>query len=343
MPQPAVDRRVIALAVGVPLTVLVLMVGLSLRDGGQGQPPDGDDTTSSTTAAGSEGPPPAIDEEWNDDLVTVVEPLGTVLTDLAATVDAWSTGAVDDEELDAVLDRVTPVVAAVRTAAGELAVHPQDPLARPLVVGMADLYGGAVEAHRFALATTGDLRTQYDHLGRRLRILADRLFDRARERTAAPVDAGPDVSFVLPAEVPDWERLEIAAGPPLVAVDPNQSDELPLGREDERPSQGEPAWQRDLAAIGAPSVDDVQAAAGDVDALDRLARGLVAAAEALRTVPVPDGDRGRADRVALGWLVRADAARAAQLLALGGPAVDGGERLVELLLDVSATAALAPR
>lgn len=333
------DLRVIALGVGLPLLVVLVAFVFSLRDGPDSEP----DASTTTTAPAAGAADPTVDEQWNEALATTLTPLSTVLVDLASTVDAWSTGRATDDELRSLLDRVGPVVDSVRRGAADLADHPDDRLAKPLVVTMSELYVRSVDAHDHALASTGEIRTQWDRLGRRLRILADRIFDRARERTMAEVDRGPDVSVVLPAEVPDWERLEIAAGPPLVDVDPNRSDEFPLGREDDRATQTEAAWRRQITAIDAPTSGDVRAAADDVSSLDALARRLVAAAEALRTVAVPDGDRGRADRVALGWLVRADAARAAQLDALDGRADDRTAALVESLLAVSSEAALSPR
>jgi hypothetical protein len=333
-----VDRRVIFAGVGIPIAALAVAVAASV--GGGDDPVAAPTATVSTALDGPDTtvPPATVDEEWNEALVAALEPLGGVLVELASSVDAWSQGGLGDDELGLVVDRARPVVASVREGAAAIERHPDDPLARPLIEQMAELYVASVDAHGSALTADGALRGQYDLLGRRLRILADRVFDRARERTSAPVDPGPDITLVLPAEVPDWERLEVAAGPPLEGTDPNRSGELPREREDERSSQEEVTWLDDVEALAAPTVGEVRAAFGDVERLGDLARRLVGAAEGLRDVPVPDDDRGRADRVALGWLIRADGARAAQLAALD----DRRPGLADAVLAVSDDPVFAP-
>lgn len=290
-------------------------------------------TTTSTTSRDGASTTVAIDEEWNDSLAGALRPLADVLPNYARDVDAWSTGEMSASDLTATLDTVEPIVRRVRDSVDDLEAHPRDPLARPLVVHSADLYVIALRAHRIALETSGDISMQYDHLGRRLRILGDRIFDRARERTAAPVDPGEGVTLELPAEVPDWTRVGVAVGPPLEAEDTNQDGALPRQREEERSSQSESDWLDAVADLNAPEPEEVRSARGDEAALAEHARALVAAAEALRDVPVPEHDRGRADRLALGWLVLADAARSAQLETLTGH----GTALVDVLLEMAAT------
>lgn len=325
---------VVVLGVGIPLVALGLVVTVALWPGD-----DGAGGGASTTTAPPATPEPRIDAAWNGDVAAAFQPLEDVLVELASSVDRRATGAASDAELAASLDRIRPHVVAVRDAVAELEPHPGDALAQPLVATSAELYVHAVDAHTASLeAGTPDLSRELDKLGRRLRILADRIFDRARERTSAPVDLGDDVRVVRPAEVPDWERLELAAGPPLERVDPNRPDELPLERRTDRLSQPEQDWLAVVRDLDAPTAADVRSAGGDD--LAPLARRLVAAAEALRDVPVPGGDRGRADRLALGWLLRADAARAAQVADIE-PAVPGLEQLAASVLALSATHALS--
>ena len=327
-----IDRRVIAGAVAVPLVALAVVVAVAAGGGsGDGSAP----TTSQVT-----GPAASVDEAWNDALAGAFAPLRGSLVELASSAEAHSAGELDDAGLGAVLDRLEPVVASVHDAVGDLEPHRVDSLAGPLVTATAELYVLAVDAHRASLAVDGGAAVQYDRLGRRLRILGDRIFDRARERTSTPVDPGPDVRLVRPAEVPAWERLELAAGPPLEPTDRNRSDEAPLARQDRRATQPEAAWRARVERLDVPAAE-VRGAAGDPGALAEVARKLVGAAEALRHEPVPDGDRGRADRLALGWLVRADAARAAQLAVLAPTPAGAGARLGERLLALSEEPALA--
>lgn len=324
------DRRVIALGVGIPAGILVAVLVVSFLAGGGG----GAGPTVTTTTADV-----AVDEGWDRAVAEAFEPLVEVLPQYARAVDEWATGQRTRDELAAVLDEVEPVVAEVATAAGSLPAHRRDELARPLVADAAGLYVQAVAAHRAAVAATdGAVAEQWDRLGRRLRILGDRTFDRARERTSAPLDPGEGVELRLPAEVPDFDRLELAVGPPLEPEDTNVADVLPRLRADARESQREADWLDAVAALDAPAPADVEAALGDVEQLATLARRLVEAAESLRDEPVPDGDRGRADRLALGWLVLADAARAGQLAALSGTPSDVPAALVDRAAGAGFTA-----
>lgn len=329
------DRRVIAAAIAVPVLAVVVLVGVSVIGG------DDERAAPETTTTTASAPQARIDDPWNDALAAAVAPIGESLPALAAGVDQWSTGGIDDAGLAALLDRVGPMIEAVAGDAAALPPHPDDPLAQPLVERSTELYVLSVDAHRAVLDLDDpDLRREHDRLGRRLRILGDRTFDRARERTAAPVDPGPNVDLVLPSEVPDWTRLELAAGPPLEATDPNVTDEEPLARTDERANQAADDWLEAVEALDVPTVDGVLGAFGDPGQLGALARAAVSAAEELRTIPVPAGDRGRADRVGLGWLLRADGARAAQLADLSGR--EATLTLAERILAVGADRVFDP-
>lgn len=337
--SPAVRPGIVALGVGIPLAALALAVAVLVGGDGDDPAAPASTTTATTTATSTAGPEARIDESWNRALEAAVRPLDGVLVELASTVDRHSTGAATAQELAATLERVRPVVMDVRDDVAELPAHPDDPLATSLVATTAQLYVHAVEAHTASLtAGAADVGDELDKLGRRLRILADRVFDRARERTSAPVELGDDVRLVRPAEVPDWERLELAAGPPLEPTDPNRPGDLPRERQERRRSQPVGDWSAAVEELDAPTAAAVRSA--PVEELPGLARRLIAAAEALRDVAVPDGDRGRADRVALGWLLRADAARAAQLSELG-PDVPGLDALAASLLELSSIPALS--
>jgi hypothetical protein len=328
----APDRRVIALAVGIPLAILAVVAGAVLLDGGSEPEPAAPTSTATTTDA-------RVDVRWDDAVARAFEPLVDVLPEYARAVDAWSTGERTAEDLAEVLDRAEPVVLSVAEAARDVPVHPGAPLARPLVGDAADLYVHAVAAHRAALAVDDPaVAQQWDRLGRRLRIVGDRTFDRARELTAPPFEPSDGVELRLPAEVPDFDRLELAVGPPLEPSDTNIVDAVPRMRDQERPSQPAAAWRAAVEALEAPTVADVEAAVGDPDELGALARRLVSAAESLREEPVPDGDRGRADRTALRWLVLADAARAAQLVEIDGRI---GDDVSRALLGVAADGGLS--
>lgn len=155
---------------------------------------------------------------------------------------------------------------------------------------------------------SGPLRDQVGLLAQRVRQLGDRIFDRGRVLVDPAFGAEvPDVQINLPEEVPDWVAEGMAVGPPLDAA-PGPSAATPPLRAEARPTQPEDRWLAAVAAAGAPDRLDLH---GDLAA---QARAYVAAADALRDEPDPDGAAGR-ERSAvlrLGYLVKADAARAAQ-------------------------------
>jgi hypothetical protein len=319
-------RRAVAIA-GALLLVVGVAIGVAVtRTGGPA-------TRTST------GP---VDEAWDTSVEQALRPLNVALVELARAVDGRATGARSAADLQQVLADVRPKLVAVRDAAERLRPHRSDAGARTLVIDMADLYVLAADAHARSLEV-GDAAVahEYDLLGRRLRILGDRIFDRAHERTSAAPTSVPGVRLALPAEVPDWTRLEVAAGPPLEPVDANRSDALPLERTGDRASQPVVAWQARVRELAAPSADDVRAAGTDAAALASMARRLVGAADALRSEPVPAGDRGRADCLALGWLVRADGARAAQLAALAPDDRRAGQGISDALLVISSSPVLS--
>ena len=155
----------------------------------------------------------------------------------------------------------------------------------------------------------GDVRTQLDLLARRVRELADRVFDRGHAALAPYLgeQQSPDVEVRQPEEVPLWAEEGLAAGPPLDAAPPPAASSPPL-RQQTRPQESEAAWAKDVrAALNAKS------RAPDANRFGDLARRYVAAAEALRMRPDPKGQRDRSAVLRLGLLVDADGARAFQV------------------------------
>jgi hypothetical protein len=337
VPNRRVGPKRAAAIAGAALLAVAVAFGAT-RTGGSGARAG----SASVTAVAGADVSGRVDAEWDKSLEEALRPLNVALVDLARAVDAHATGARSAEDLQEVLADVRPKLVAVRDAAARLRPHRSDGDARTLVIHMADLYVLSADAHGRSLEV-GDaaLARQYDLLGRRLRILGDRIFDRAHERTSAAATSVPGLRLALPAEVPDWTRLEMAAGPPLEPADPNRSDALPLERRGDRTTQPVSAWQARVRELAAPSTDDVRAAGADAGALASLARRLVGAADALRSEPVPAGDSGRADCIALGWLVRADAARAGQLAVLAPDDRRAGQSISDALLVISGSPVLS--
>ncbi|HZQ27844.1 MAG TPA: hypothetical protein VFA94_09105 [Acidimicrobiales bacterium] len=256
---------------------------------------------------------------------------GTAITnqvlDMVKGADEWRSGqrATDQytAELATHLDEFRLVVTRVST----LRAFPFDERVVPLYQHSADLYVEAVRAYQAEVQTpAGPLRDQLDLLARRVRVLGDRVFDRGRALVHPYLHEAPNpnVNVQLPEEVPNWVDEGMAAGPPLDDTPPAPSSQPTLSQAD-RPQQSRDAWLKALRDARVPSGSELANVlrSGDATSLRDMARGLSAAAERLRPVPDPKGDREESERVRLGLLVQAESARTAQAAALAtGPAHD---------------------
>jgi hypothetical protein len=226
--------------------------------------------------------------------------------ELPAQARQWLAGALADDEYRAKIDRALGDATTTRDRVRALPAHAAD----ALYLASAELYVQHVRIHLATLdMAAGAERDQVVLLARRVRELGDRVFDRGHALVDPHFAADrPDVDVNLPEEVPDWVAEGMAAGPPLDGEPPPRASTPPL-REETRPTEPERAWLAAVAAAGAPEHLDLE---GD---LATQARAFVAAAERLRHEPDPDtsGGRERSAILRLGYLVDADAARAAQL------------------------------
>jgi hypothetical protein len=218
----------------------------------------------------------------------------------------WTVGAQSTDEFRATLAQRHQEFVDVKDRLDRLRDFPNSKLVRPLYLDSAQLYLETVNVYRAMTDTpAGDLRTQLDLMAKRLRALADRVFDRGHELVKPALGEKPDpnVDIRLPAEVPDWAAEGMAPGPPLDDPPPPPSEEPQL-RQTTRPDQPRDQWLAALRALDLPkpSLDDPK----------ETARRLVAAVARLGAVPDPKGDREESARIRLALLVQADAARAAQ-------------------------------
>lgn len=231
-------------------------------------------------------------------------PLGDTARELPDHTRRWLAGEVPEADYRRTLEAALQSAEDTRRNVELLPEHD----AQPLYLASAELY---VQYERVLVEAVdieaGPLRDQVVLLARRLRELADRVFDRGHHYIDPDFGADQgDIIINLPAEVPDWEAEGMASGPPL-DEEPGPSSFPPM-REDSRPTQAEADWLAAVDAAGAPDRLDLD---GDLAA---QARAYVGAAEALRDEPDPEVPEGR-ERSAvlrLSWLVKADAARAAQ-------------------------------
>jgi len=305
----------VVVAVGVAVGAIALVAWLQGDSGGGSS---SSSTTSSTlgTRARAEQ---AASKAWSTEAQAAFGGPGIAqrVTDLANGAHDWLAGTMSPADFKARLDDDLTAFGAARDAVAKLRPFPYDKRVTVIFGRTTALYVDTVRVYEAALSVpAGDVRTQYDLLARRLRLLGDRVFDRGQ----ALVDAHlhdtptPDVDIRRPEEVPNWVAEGLAAGPPLDAAPPPASSQPQL-RQATRPQQARTAWLKAVTNAAAPTADDVRAAIDSADSarLADLASRLVGAAEKLRNVPDPKGDREESARYRLSLLVLADAARTAQL------------------------------
>jgi hypothetical protein len=304
----------VVVAVGVAAGLIVLVAWLQGGNGGG----DHISTTTSSTLARRAAAERAASQAWSTEAQAAFGGPGIAqrVTDLANGAHDWLAGTMSASDFKLRLDDDLGAFRAAREAVGKLRPYPYDKRVNEIFRGTTALYDDCVEVYEAALsAPAGDVRTQYDLLARRLRVLGDRVFDRGQALIDVHLhDAStPDVDIRRPEEVPNWVAEGLAAGPPLDAAPPPPASEPQL-RQATRPQQPRSAWLKAVADAGAPSSVDMTAAfdSSDVSRLADLATRLVGASEKLRNVPDPKGDREESARYRLGLLVLADAARTDQ-------------------------------
>jgi hypothetical protein len=302
-------------AVGAAVAVIALVAWLQSDSGGGSS---SSSTTSSTLGKRAQAEQMAS-KAWSTEAQAAFggSAIAQRVTDLANGAHDWLAGTMATADFKARLDDDLGAFRTAREAVGKLRPYPYDKRVNEFFRGTTALYDDCVEVYEAALSVpAGDVRTQYDLLARRLRLLGDREFDRGQ----ALIDPHlydtptPDIDIRKPEEVPNWVAEGLAAGPPLDTA-PSPPSTQPQLRQATRPQQPRSAWLNAVAHAAAPTADDVRAAidSGDTAKLADLARRLVGAAENLRNVPDPRGDREESARYRLGLLVMADAARTAQL------------------------------
>ena len=260
-------------------------------------------------------------QAWDGDAQQAFGDLVARVPTLVTAAREWMEGTKPDEAFREDLDSAQRDFANTRRRVTDLDTPHRFADAHDLYIASADLYVAHAEVYETALATpAGDTRAQLDLLARRVRELADRVFDRGRADLGLTREPTPDIDVNDPEEVPMWVEEGLAAGPPFDDQPAPRADTPPL-RADTRPEQSRSAWERDVDKAKAPSMTALRTAIeqDDADALRDIARRFVAAAEYLRDRPDPRDGREESARLRLSWLVLSDAARAAQAQVSGVP------------------------
>ena len=242
---------------------------------------------------------------WPARLEAVFRPPTEGLPNVLSALDDWRRSAKPGPELARELDGAVNAFNGLPRQVEALPRHQ----ARPRYASAARLYLEFLRLERSAVDLPAGARDQVDLTARRVLVLADRVFDRARVAVEPAVFDQPapgEGELRFPDDVPDWGAEGLVAGS-------SPASNRPL-RQAHRAEQTEARWQEALRRADIPSDGELLAAidARDPTTLGRLADAFVAAAGRLHSVPDPPNGRERAATVALGLLVRGEAARTAQ-------------------------------
>jgi len=243
---------------------------------------------------------------WPARLEALFRPPTEGLPNILAALDDWRRGTKPGPELAQELDGAINAFTDLPRQVERLPRHE----ARPRYASAARLYLEFLRLERSAVdLPAGVMRDQVDLTARRVVVLADRVFDRGRVAVDPAVfdQPAPGVGELrFPDDVPDWAAEGLVAGTPPAA-------DRPL-RQARRAEQSEAAWQEALREAAIPGDAELLAAIDSRNpaTLGRLADAFAAAAGRLHSVPDPPNGRERAATVALGLLVRGEAARTAQ-------------------------------
>lgn len=309
------------------LTLVAVVAGLALAIGGGGfaLQANGPDPAPAPSPVPSDAPvpdPTPITEagKWRAAVLSDYQPINAVIVNLVQTLEGWRNGTATAEAARASVELSLPKVRETRAALAKRRPLPQAPRALRDYHAAASLYLESLELARVATTLPkGDLLAQLQRASTRVRTLGDRMFDLAGAELEPFDPRGRDSEDVVvrkPAEVPDWEAINLGAGPPL---DVPPSPAAPRAYERVRPQYGASAWSAAISGLGIPSgpAEAHALASGSTVELRDLSRALVAASDAVHALPDPQGKRIESTRVQLALLIHAEAARVAQLATLG--------------------------
>jgi hypothetical protein len=268
-------------AVGLPLLVAVALIGLIPRsDSGDDNP-----VVESTTTRPASPEAKAFQTRVDDTLRPFAERLAPVIKAAAE----WVEGKAPAENLTGELSLFLPEAIKARQAVAALPVLEEAPSVRDLYRDSVGLY---IDFGRIYLAAVDpaaeSLRGQLDLAARRLRVLADRIYEQGRT-LIDPASQSPGdetVEIRRAPEVPEWEAEGLAAGPPLAEAPPPPPD-VPPEREGPREEEPEEEWLGRVRKAEFPSGADLAAAigAGNGTRLGRLAETYLASVAACASPP----------------------------------------------------------
>ena len=329
-PTTGTRARLVA-AAGLPVLVAVGLIGLNAGSDAGG----GDPVVSTTTTLRRASPEGRAFQTRVEDALRVLA--ADRLRPIIEAAGRWMEQAIPAEDLVKEINLFVPEAVRARQVVAGIPPLKEAPAARDIYRDSIGLYADFGRIYLVAVDPAAEpLRAQLDLAARRLRNLADKLYDQAHLMVdpAAESVAGDDVVVRRSPEVPDWDAEGLAAGPPLAEMPP-PPPEVPPEREARRDEEPVEDWLARVRRAALPSGADLAAAlrSGDGRRLGALAETYLASVAALRVAPDPEGGRVRAAVVALSYLLEAEAARVAQAATLlpAGPARDRLTRVAQRL------------
>jgi hypothetical protein len=307
------------------LAVTIALVALGASGGGPKSP--------ASTTTTTQRPLSKEATAWLQRLDDAFRPVADRLPELVQSAQSWAAGTTPPDRFGEDLRRIAPEFVKARAAVAAVPPLKEATTARDLFAASARLYVEYSQVYLGAVEPGAEgLKDQADLSARRLRVLGDRIYDRARHQVDPSRDEPPvgDVEVRLAEEVPDWAAEGLAAGPPLADPPPPPPAEPPA-RQASRPTQSEKKWLSQVRGAGIPSAARLGDAsrAGDAAALRSLADRFSVVSVALKKVPDPPQGRDRAAVVRLRLLVYGEAARVAQAAAVVVESPAAGRRWAE--------------
>ncbi|GAA0629850.1 hypothetical protein GCM10009547_36930 [Sporichthya brevicatena] len=270
--------------------------------------------------SGSDDDKETAGDRWKREVVGDFAGMSQGAVSYLQTVNEWRTDKADERSVDAAADLALGQFLTTRESLAEREPFPPAPRALTNYRDAVELYIAHARLAKLGAALRGkdneQLNRQIQLIMGRVRYIADRTYDLGSDELApftTQEQEVPGFEYNRAVDVPSFAGTDLAPGAPLSQPQPG----VPQNREYQnvRPEGTIEDWKAAVEAAKIPPVEaEVKAIRdGSSDELDRLAKELTAAADALYAAPDPQDERELNTRVMLGLLTQAEAMRVAQV------------------------------
>ncbi len=270
--------------------------------------------------SGSDDEEGTAGDRWKSEVVGDFAGMSQGAVSYLQTVNEWRTDKADEKSVDAAADLALGQFLTTRDLLAKRTPFGPAPRALTNYRDAVELYIAHARLAKLGAALRGkdseQLNRQVQLIMGRLRYVADRLYDLGSDELepfTTQEQEVPGFEYTRAVDVPSFAGTDLAPGPPLAQPQPG----VPQNREyqNERPEDTPEKWKAAVEAARIPTVEaEVKAIAdGSSEDLDRLAKELTAASDALYAAPDPQDERELNTRVMLGLLTQAEAMRVAQV------------------------------